>query len=108
MGEYVYNNKFGGNVLIVVRTGCGKMFFGQKLSINNFFRKIKKVECVFCINLYKNREAEIQSCFCWDVEFDYPKTTISFDNMLEQFKLRSQTAEKIWWKLNQLLKIPVV
>ena len=61
-----------------------------------------------CINLDKNREAKIQSCFCCDVEFHYPKTTILFDNMLEQFRLRSQTAKIIRWTLIQLLKIPVV
>ena len=92
MGQYKYNGKFGGNILIVGRTWCRKTFFVQKLAINNFFSKIEKVEWVSYIDLDKNREAEMQSCFYCDVEFHYPKIIISFNNMLEQFKLRFQTA----------------
>ena len=29
--EYTYDEKFGGNILVVVQTGCGKTTFIQKL-----------------------------------------------------------------------------
>ena len=42
IGEYIYNSKFGRNVLIAGRTECGK----ERRSINNFFGEIKNVEWV--------------------------------------------------------------
>ena len=34
IGEYVYNGKFDGNVLVTGRTECRKTFLEQKLAIN--------------------------------------------------------------------------
>ena len=53
MGDYVYNSKFGGNVLIAGRAGCGKTFFVQKLAMNSLFGDLKKVKWVSYINLEK-------------------------------------------------------
>ena len=36
-GDYTYDGKFEGNVLIVGRTGCGKTTFIQKLRQNKMF-----------------------------------------------------------------------
>ena len=36
-GDYIYDGKFEGNVLIVGRTGCGKTAFIQKLGQNKMF-----------------------------------------------------------------------
>ena len=36
-GNYTYDGKFNGNILIVVRTGCGKTTFIQKLGKNKMF-----------------------------------------------------------------------
>ena len=36
-GEYVYDGKFQGNILVVGRTGCGKTTFIQKLGKNRLF-----------------------------------------------------------------------
>ena len=71
-----------------------KDVFVQKLARNNFFDEIKKTQWVSYIDLEKHREAEIQSCSSCRIEFHYPKTLNSFENMLEQFKLRSKTAKK--------------
>ena len=35
------------------------------------------------------REAEIQSCFNCQTEFYYPKNREAFDNLLEDFKIKS-------------------
>ena len=63
MESNVYNGKFNGNILIVGRTECGKTYFTQKLAINIFCGKLKKVESVSYIILAREMEAEIESCF---------------------------------------------
>ena len=73
MQNYVYHAKFSGNILIVGETGCGKTYFTQKLAINRFFGHLEKVEWVSYIELKPEREAEIESCFSCDVEFQSPK-----------------------------------
>ena len=60
------------------RTACGKTFFTQKLAINIFFGKLKKTEWVSYIDLTKEREAEIQSCFNCEAEFHYPILNFKF------------------------------
>ena len=42
MESNVYNDKFNGNILSVGRTERGKTYSTQKLTINNFFGKLKK------------------------------------------------------------------
>ena len=39
-GDYIYDGKFEGNVLIVGRTGCGKTAFIQKLGQNKILEII--------------------------------------------------------------------
>lgn len=73
MEDYICNRKFAGNVLVVGQTACRKTFFVQRLGINNFFGTFKKVEWVSSIDLDKDREAEIGSCFLCEIEFHYPK-----------------------------------
>ena len=66
MQNYVYDEKFSGNILIVGRTGCRKTYFRQKLTINRFFGQLK-VEWVSYMELKPEREAKIESCFSCDV-----------------------------------------
>ena len=94
MQNYIYDANFTGNVLTVGRTGCRKIYFRQKLAINKVFGKLKRVEWVLYIDLDKEREAEIESCFSCDVDFHYPKSTEQFEDILEIFKARSRTARK--------------
>ena len=94
MQNYIYNTNFSGNVLIVGRTGCGKTYFTQKLAVNKFFGKLKRVEWVSYINLDEEREAEIESCFSCDVDFHYPKLIEQFENLSEVFKARSRMAKR--------------
>ena len=48
-----------------------------------------KAEWVSCIKLDKRREAEIQSCFGYELEFHYPKNKEHFENLLHDFKIKS-------------------
>ena len=59
MANYIYNEKFAGNVLIVGRTECRKTTFIQNLGINKIFGTLKKVGWVSGIELNATREAEI-------------------------------------------------
>ena len=43
-------------------------------------------------SLDKTREAEIQLCFSCDIEFHYLRDKDRFDNLLEEFKLRSKNS----------------
>ena len=58
-----YDGQFRGNFLVVGKTGCGKITFLEKLGINNFFGNLVKTEWMSGIDIYKKREAKIQSSF---------------------------------------------
>ena len=94
MQNYVYDTNFTGNVLIVGSSGCGKTYFTQKLAVSKFFGKLKRVQWVSYIDLDEEREAEIESCFSCDVDFQYPKSTEQFQDLLEVFKVRLRTATR--------------
>ena len=51
----IYDGQFGGNILVVGRTGCGKTYFLQKLGLNKFFGKIVKTEWVSRIEISEAR-----------------------------------------------------
>ena len=55
----IYNGQFSRNILVVGRTGCGKITFPEKLGLNNFFDHIIKTEWISRIDTDKQREAEI-------------------------------------------------
>ena len=93
MTSYTYNGIFYGNILVVGRTECGKTRFIQKLAVNSFFGDLVKTEWVSYIRLDKAREAEIQSCFNCQVEFHYPKNREAFDNLLQDFKIKSNQTD---------------
>ena len=93
MQYYFHDGTFSGNILIVGRISCGKTYFTQKLAVNRFFGKLKKVEWVLYIELTSEREAEIESCFSCNVEFHYPKGIEQFEDQLEDFKACSNTAK---------------
>ena len=61
----------------------------QKLAINNFFADILKTERLSSIESTPTREAEIQSSFSCDVEFHYPQTLERFNDLIEDFKLKT-------------------
>ena len=44
----------------------------QKLAVNNFFGKLKRVEWVSYTDLDEETEAEIESSFSCNVDFHYP------------------------------------
>ena len=94
MQNYVYDTNFTRDVLTVGMTRCEKTYFTQKLAVNNFFGKIKTVEWVSYIDLDEEREAEVESCLCPDVDFHYPKLIEQLEGLLEFFKARSRTVKK--------------
>ena len=94
MQNYIFDATFTENVLIVGRTGCGKTYFAQKLTVNRFFGRIKIVKWVLYIDLSGEREPEIDSSFSCKVEFRYLKSIEQFDDLLDIFKLRSKTAKR--------------
>ena len=49
--EYTYDGKFGGNVLIVGQTGCGKTTFAQNLAKNDLFGELKEIFWISKISL---------------------------------------------------------
>ena len=60
-GRYSYEGKFEGNILVVGKTGCGKITFIQKLGQSKMFGSI--IIAVFWlskITLSKDRERNIR------------------------------------------------
>ena len=94
MQNYVNVASFTGNVLIVGRTGYRKTYFTRKLAVNKFFGKLKREEWVWYIHLNEERKAEIESYFCCDVSFHYPKSIEKFGDLLEVFKARSRMSKR--------------
>ena len=85
----IYDEQFRGNVIIAGKTRCGKIYFMQKLAINNFFGVNVKADCVSSTELTPTRETETQSSFKCDVEFHYPQTLERFDDSIEDFKSKT-------------------
>ena len=86
----IYDGQFYENILVVSRTGCGKTTFLEKLGVNNFFGKIVKTEWISGIDIDKQREAEIESCFSNEIEVHVAKEQDELDSLIETFKLRSR------------------
>ena len=104
-GEYTYDGKFEGNVLIVRRTGCGKTTFIQKLGQNKMFRNdITQVFWVSKIFLSPEREETIRDCFVdQHVQFGYPNN-IDFKYLIDSFMTeQSQPASE-----NNLGELPQI
>ena len=93
MDNYICNGRFSGNILIVGRTSCGKTTFIQKLAINNYFGDLRKVEWISHIKVDKTREAQIQFCFKCLIDFRYPQNLVEFEDLIDEFKVRSEASE---------------
>ena len=72
MRNYMCDATFTGNILTVGMTGFKKTYFTEKLAVNTFFGRLKKVEWVSYIDLSREHKAEIDSCFSCKFEFYYP------------------------------------
>ena len=51
----IYNGQFSGNVLVVGKTGCGKMYSLQKFEPNKFFGNLVKTEWVSRVDIDEER-----------------------------------------------------
>ena len=89
----IYNGQFSGNILVVGRTGCGRMTFWEKLGLNNFLGKLVKTEWISGIDIDEKREAEIQSSFSNETEVHIAKEPEELDSLIETFKLRSEAED---------------
>ena len=85
----IYDGLFGGNILVVGRTGCGKTTFLEKLGINKFFDNLVKTEWISAIDIDKKRDAKIQSCFSNETEVHIAKELDELDFLIETFNLRT-------------------
>ena len=89
----IYNGQFSGNILVVGRTGCGRMTFWEKLGLNNFLGKLVKTEWISGIDIDEKREAEIQSSFSNETEVHIAKEPEELDSLIETFKLRCKVED---------------
>ena len=88
-GDYTYDGKFEGNVLVVGRTGCEKTTFIQKLGQNKMFgNDIIEVYWVSKIFLSPEREKTIRDCFeDQHVRFAYPNNIDDFNYLIDSFMM---------------------
>ena len=86
-GDYPYNGKFDGNILIVGWTSCGKTTFIQKLGKNKMFgEEIVEDFYVSKINLSEEREESIRASFeDQNVYFHYPSDLEDFNFLISGF-----------------------
>ena len=69
--------------------GMGKDNICTELAVNSFLGDLVKAEWVSYIKLDQRREAETHSCFNCELEFHYPKNKEHFENLLQDFKIKS-------------------
>ena len=111
LGEYTYDGKFEGNVLIVGRTGCGKTTFIQKLAQNKMFRNdIVNVFWVSKIFLSPERKEAIRNCFVdQNVQFAQPNNIEDFNYYFNFMSERSQsTSENDQGEITQIDKLVII
>ena len=82
MQNYVYDETFSENILIVERTACEKTYFTQNIALNKFFCESKKFEWMSYIELNFEKKAAIKSCFPCLMEFHYPKELEKLNDLL--------------------------
>ena len=85
--EYTYDGQFDGNILVVGRTGCGKITFIKKLGGNKLFgSQINNVFWLSRIVLFEEREELIRESFVdQEVHFSYPHDIDDFNYLIENF-----------------------
>ena len=76
-----YNGEFSGNILVVGKTGCGKLTFLEKLGIFNSFGNLVKTEWISGIDIDEKREAKIQTCFSNETENHTTKEPDEIDSL---------------------------
>ena len=82
--NYTCDAKFEGNILVVGRTGCGKMTFVQNLGKNKMFDDIKELMWISIIPLSTERENNIRDCFLEQkVDLKYPNNVEDFDDLFD-------------------------
>ena len=85
-----YKGQSRGNILVVGKTGCGKMYLLQKLALNKFFGKLVKTESVTGIKIDDQKEAEVQACFSIKVKLHQAADPDVLTKLTEKFKLRTR------------------
>ena len=85
--EYIYDDRFNGNILVVGKTGCGKTTFIQQLERKKLFGiEITDVFWVSQIILSSERENAIRESFKdQDVYFNYPTDLDEFNYLIGNF-----------------------
>ena len=86
-----YDGKISGNVLVFDITGSGKTTLAREMGRNSMFGEPRGVHWISKIQLYKQRGAEINSCFTPKFEFyspqdeeDLEKTFDDLDNIYRE------------------------
>ena len=84
--DYIYDEKFQGNILVVGRTGCGKTTFIQRLGKNKLFGdEITNVFWVSKIILTKERDFIRESFEDQEVRFSYRHDLDDFNYLVGNF-----------------------
>ena len=87
--KYTFDGKLEGNILIVGRTGCGKITFVQNLGKNELLGDISTVFWISKISLSEEREEKIKESFDnQEVYFNYPDKMDDFNYLIEGFMHR--------------------
>ena len=68
-----YDGTISGNVLVFGSTASGKTTLVQEMACNSMFGKLESVHWISKVELSKQREAEIDSCFVSKVDFLNPQ-----------------------------------
>ena len=96
--EKLYDGTLSSNILVLGSSGSGKASLVREAAINSMFGKLEKVHWISGIELSREREGEIESCFESEIEFYYPKDQDALSkviNDLENLYLEKQEKNSV-------------
>ena len=82
----LYDVTLSGNILVLGSSGSGKTSLMQVAATNSMFGKLEKVHWISGIELSREREGEIESCFESEIEFYYPKDQDALSKVINNLK----------------------
>ena len=94
----LYDRTLSGNIPLQGSSGSGKTSLVQEAATNSMFGKLEKVYWLSGIELSREREGEIESCFESEIEFYYPKDQDALSkviNDLENLYLEKQEKNSV-------------
>ena len=82
----LYDGTLSGNILVLGSLGSRKMFLVQEGATNSMLGELEKVHWISGIELSREREGEIESCFESKIKFYYPRDHDAWNKVINNLQ----------------------